>query len=207
VGSSAVAPALAREALELLSLLDDPDARRALGALPLELTGAPEPAWLPERDLPSEAWRSIAGWLSLVDPERVAAAGRRVVEAIAAELDPEDEPPASAHVGLHTGPHGALVIAGPDAAAWFPLSALVTRAASAEAPSWPTALEDRSKVRLCAELAGVDWRAVWAARWLTALEGDRAAGAAACVGAYAEGVLGRSATRRLFRDGLSLGAG
>jgi len=197
---------LRRDALELLSLLDDPAARRALGAMPLELTEAPGQAWLPERDLPSEAWRSMADWLDRLDAAPIRAAARAVVLQIAERLDPEDEPPAVVHEGLHTGPNGALVISAADAKAWFPLGALVRRAAAASGFEWPGALRERSKARLCAELAGLDWRAVWAARWLAELGeergDDRVAGAAACVGAYAEGVLGRAETRRVFREAL-----
>lgn len=195
---------LRREALELLSLVGHGEARLALGRLALELRMSAPVAW-PEDDPPRQAasWEGPARWLQQLGRPTAVQLAVGLVDTLRAELLEVDEPPRKSHVALHTGPTGILHVTESVAAEVFPLGAKVGRAADgarawladpeAQATlAWPSLLLTRKRVELCSELAGVDWRAVWACRWLVACVTGReteVGAAAATVAAYAHAAL------------------
>ena len=195
---------LAREALELLSLLGHAAARRALGKLPLELTPPPSIVW-PETDPPRQAssWNEAAYFLQALGRPVAVRFAVAVVDALGSGPLALREPSPMSHVGFHTGPHGILRVTEALATEVFPLGDVVRGTADAArawlgdptvgvAQRWPALLTARRPVQLVSDLAGVDWRAVWAVRWLVACAtgSDREIGAAAAsVASYAHAML------------------
>lgn len=196
-----------REALEILSLLGDPSSRHALGQLPLVLSGSTAAGWPEgEPELPhAQSWRAFALWLEPFGRSLAVESALVTARALLETLTDHKEPPARSHVGFHTGPAGVIDVSPEFAAELFPLMGLLERTvekaeAWLEEPSsahaaelesaWPRLLLRRKKAVFCAELIGVDWRVVWACRWLVASVGDEAGAAAACAAAYAEEPLG-----------------
>lgn len=195
---------LPREAIELLSLLGHVAARRALGRLPLELTPPPTIVW-PENDPPRQAssWSESASFLQALGRPVAIRFAVAIVDALrAGPLDVHEPSPAS-YVGFHTGPHGILNVTEALATDVFPLGAVIGRTTEAArawladptidlASRWPALLTSRRRVQLVSDLAGVDWRAVWAVRWLVAcatVSEPEVGAAAASVASYAHAVL------------------
>lgn len=191
--------AMPREALELLSRLGHAGARRALGRLPLDLTQAAAASW-PEEDPPASAehWLPLATLARPLDRATAITVALAMTDALSPCFEVERREPASALMGLYTGPAGAVVLSAQVVAALFPLGATMRRlaggvrawlAAQGEAPVpvWPEVLRSRERAALCAELTGASWPAVWAHHWLLRCVTDPEPGLAlACVAAYAD---------------------
>lgn len=215
---------LRREALELLSAVGNPAARRALGQLELVLTpvSAPHPLDDPPPGLP-EGWLEWASGF-VVFPRRVAVATALAI-ALEARAMLENESPNTRTelVGLHTGPGGAILLDDALAMRVLPLRSAADRVlvavarwldepidanASAADDAWPALLRTRGKVELLSELAGVSWMALWTFRWLVGALCGPEHDVAASVGhaaTYAHAALAdRSRVSRAAHDALRI---
>lgn len=198
---------LARSGLELLSLAGHRGARRALGQLPLVLTAPPR------IELTGAPVAHVAPWIEW--GVRLAPFGRalslKLGLALAAELLPiiqlERRVSRAQLVGLHTGPAGAIQLTDELASRVYPMTLLARglvdgvrrfqaapTAASAEAVTgaWPAVMCVQKKAQFLSELVDVDWRAVWALRWLMATASvpeDHAGPAVSCMLGYADEAL------------------